>query len=280
MMNKVGNCASILGLILAFYQILTDSYHLAITGAIISLFFILVVISWHEYNSSKHYLIAQKKSQDIHYEVISSYERYMHFTLDKSVHELSNVCFQISNMLTELRHCDVSVCVKYTNTQDGIYYVKTLCRDPSSYQKRKNLYDDSIQDDIEKNTDFKEIFKKINEKNDWKDVFFFSNYLPQKHQYNNTHLKSDDLPDGLLSVFSRNRKWPLCYKSTIVVPILSENNKVIYGYLCVDSPNNKGFNKKRDVRLIQDLALFIAPAIRLVSEKHLKSKGDGENRNS
>lgn len=94
---------------------------------------------------------------------------------------------------------------------------------------------------------------------------------------NNTHLKTEDLPDGLFSFFSRSRKWPLCYKSTIVAPILSDNNKVIYGYLCVDSPDNRGFNKKRDIRIVQDLALFMAPTIRLVSEKHLKAKNDGNN---
>ena len=276
-MNKFGNYASILGLILAIIQILQGTFQLMITGAFLTIFFVLLIISKIEKNSSKHYLIAQKKSQDIHYEIATSYEKYKSFTLDKSVHELSNICFQIAKMLTELRHCEVSVCVKYTNTKDDIYYVKTLCRDPSSQQKRKNLYDASIQDDIDKNTDFKEIFKKIEDKKDWKDVFFFSNYLPQRHQYNNTHLKSEDLPEGIFSYFSRNKKWPLSYKSTIVVPILSDDNKVIYGYLCVDSPSNRGFNSKRDIRIVQDLALFMAPTIRLVSEKHLKSKHDGNN---
>lgn len=274
-MNKFGNIASILGLILAIIQICQENSQLLISGLILIVFFVLLIFFWIDNNSRRHYLIAQKKVQDIHYEIVSSYEKYKSYSLDKSVHELSNVCFQIAKMLTELRHCEISVCVKYTNTNEDVYYVKTLCRDPSSHQARKDLYGENVQDDIDKNTDFREIFKKIEDKKDWKDVFFFSNYLPQKHQYINTHLKSEDLPDNLCSFCSRNKKWPLCYKSTIVVPVLSDNNKIIYGYLCVDSPKNRGFNKKCDIRLIQDLALFMAPTIRLVSERHLKSKTDG-----
>ena len=276
-MNKIGNIASILGLILAIIQIATETFQLAISGLILSIFFVLLMIFWIEKNSSKHYLIAHKKIQDIHYEIVSNYKKYKSYSLEKSVNELSIVCFQIARLLTELRHHEVSVCVKYTNIKDDVYYVKTLCRDPSSYQIRKNLYDESIQDDIDKNTDFKEIFKKIEEKKDWKDVYFFSNNLPQMHQYNNTHLNSDNLSDGFLSFFSRNKKWSLSYKSTIVVPVLSDDNKILFGYLCVDSPKIRGFNKKRDIRLVQDLALFMSPTIRLVSERHLTSKQNGSN---
>jgi transcriptional regulator with GAF, ATPase, and Fis domain len=275
-MEKIGNIASVLGLILAIIQITTGTSQTMISALILSIFFMLLVVSWIKHNSSKHYIVAQKKAQDLHYKMATGYEKYKTYTLDKSIHELSNVCYQIANMFTELRHCEVSVCVKYTNCDNDIYYVKTLCRDPSSHQKRENLYDENILDVIDKNTDFKEIFKKIDDKKDWKEVFFFSNFLPQRHQYNNTHLKSEVLPDNLLSFFSRNKKWPLCYKSTIVVPILSDDNKTIYGYLCVDSPKNRGFNKKYDIRLVQDLALFIAPTIRYVSEKHLKTDQDGK----
>ncbi len=276
-MNKFGNYASILGLILAIIQICQETFQLVISGLILSIFLVLLIIFWIENNASKHYLIAHKEIQDIHYEIVSNYEKYKSFSLEKSISELSNVCFQIAKMLKDLRHCDVAVCIKYMNINNDVYYVKTLCRDPSSHKIRQDLYDVNIQDDIDKNTDFKEIFKKIEDKKDWKDVYFFSNYLPQKHQYNNTHLNSEELPDGIFSYFSRNKKWPLSYKSTIVAPVLSDDNKVIYGYLCVDSPQNSGFNKKRDIRLVQDLALFLAPTIRLVSERHLTSKQNGNN---
>ena len=221
------------------------------------------------------YVIAYKKVQDIHYSIASNYGKFKSYTLDKSIHELSEICFQISGMLSELKHHEVSVCIKYTNNDGDAYYVKTLCRDPSSNQNRKDLYNDNIKDYIDKNSDFKEIFKKMEEKKDWKDLYYFSNYLPQKHQYNNTHLKSEVLPDSLFSFWSRNKKWPLSYKSTVVVPILSDSNKNIYGFLCVDSPKNSGFNKMYDIRLVQDIALFLAPTISLVSETHLKQYKNG-----
>lgn len=276
-MNTTGNIASILGLILAITALFTETTHYVISALGIFLFSIVAMVFWIQRNSAKHYNIAQKKSQDIHYEIIRDYKKYEHYNLDKSILELSIVCQEIAKMLSNVRHCDVSVCIKYTNKKNDTYYVKTLCRDPKSYYARKEKYDSQKLDTIDRNTDFKEIFEKIDEKKDWKEVFFFANYLPQKHQYENTHLDSRKLPDYPLSHFSRNKKWPLCYKSTIVVPILSDGNKDIYGYLCVDSPHNRGFNKKHDICLMQDLALFLAPTIRLVCERHLKTYHNDEN---
>lgn len=270
-MNRIGNFASILGLIFTVIQFMTEDLNNSINAVIIILFFIIFVIFWIQHNSVKHYVDAQMKLQDIHYEIIGDYEKFKNYNLDKSIHELSIVCQEIAKTLSKLRHCDVSVCIKYTNRKDDIYYVNTLCRDPLSYHERRNLYVSQDLDIIDKNTDFREIFEKIANKTAWNDIFFFANYLPFRFQYENTHLDAKLLPNSFLLFFIRNRKWPLCYKSTIVVPILSDNNKDIYGYICVDSSKNKGFNRKKDIRLMQNIALFLAPTIRLVSERHLKT---------
>lgn len=270
-MNRIGNFASILGLIITIIQLITEDMSNYVNLVIIFLFFIILVTFWVQHNSVKHYADAHKKLQDIYYEIVGEYEKFKSYNLDKSILELSIVCQEIAKMLSKLRHCNVSVCIKYTNRKSDIYYVKTLCRDPDSYHERKNLYISSKFDIIDKNTDFKEIFEKIANKKVWNDIYFFANYLPYKYQYENTHLDTKSLPRNFLLFFMRNWKWSLCYKSTIVVPILSDDNKDIYGYVCVDSPKNKGFNRKNDIRLIQNIALFLAPTIRLVSERHLKT---------
>lgn len=271
-MNRIGNFASILGLIITVIQFMAENPNNSINAVLIILFFTIFVIFWIQHNSVKHYVNAQMKLQDIHYEIIGDYEKFKNYNLEKSIHELSIVCQEIATTLSKLRHCNVSVCIKYTNRKDDIYYVKTLCRDPLSYHERRNLYVSQDLDIIDKNTDFREIFEKIANKTAWNDIYFFANYLPFKFQYENTHLDTKLLPNNFLLFFTRNRKWSLCYKSTIVVPILSDNNRDIYGYICVDSAKNKGFNRKKDIRLMQNIALFLAPTIRLVSERHLKTR--------
>ena len=267
-MNRIGNFASILGFILTVLMYWTENFNNSIYVVIITLFFIIIVIFRVQHNSMKHYANAYKKLQDIHYEIIGDYDKFKSYNLDRSIHELSIVCQEIAKLLSKLRHCNVSVCIKYTNRRNDIYYVKTLCRDTDSYHERKNKYDTQKLDVIDKNTDFREIFEKIANNTEWNEIYFFANYLPFKFYYENTHLDKKLIPRSYLF---RNWRWPLCYKSTIVVPILSDDNKDIYGYVCVDSPKNKGFNKKNDIRLIQNIALFIAPTIRLVSERHLKT---------
>ena len=267
--NKLGSIASIIGFGLTVYQLCYKPETSWISLGILLLFSILFVVVLYQRNSSKHYLVAFKRIQEIHYDIIKSQEKYKHYNLEKSILELSDVFNQISAMFSEVRRAEASVCLKYTNQRDGIYYVKTLCRDSKSHNNRKHIDAEGMLDDISSNTDFRSIFEKIAEGKDWKDVYYNANYLPQKHQYNNTHLDSSELPDGMLSFWGRDRKWPLPYKSTIVAPILSDDSKDIYGYLCVDSAVNKGFNYSYDIKIVQDIALFLSPVVRTICESHL-----------
>lgn len=266
--NRLGSFASIIGFGLAVYQ-LNKSEIPWISWCILLSFVILFVVVLYQRNSSKHYLLAFKRIQEIHYDIIKSQENYKKYNLEKCILELSDVFNQISAMFSEVRRTDVSVCLKYTNQRDGVYYVKTLCRDSKSNNNRKEIDAEEKLDDISSNTDFRTIFEKIAEGKDWKDVYYNANYLPQKHQYNNTHLDSSMLPDGIFSFWGRNRKWPLPYKSTIVAPILSDDSKDVYGYLCVDSTKNKGFNPIHDIKIVQDIALFLSPVVRTICLSHL-----------
>lgn len=276
--NRLGSIASIIGFGLSVYQLVKEPKISWVSIGILLLFIILIVVVLYQRNSSRHYLVAFKRVQEIHYDIIKNQEKYKKYSLDKSILELSSVFDQISAMFTEVRRTDVSVCLKYTNQRSGIYYVKTLCRDSKSRNNRKYFDGEGKLDEISANTDFKTIFEKIADGKDWKDVYFMANYLPQKHQYTNTHLDSSTLPDGMLSGWSRNRKWSLPYKSTIVAPILSDDTKDVYGYLCVDTAINKGFNPNHDIKIVQDIALFLSPVIRIISQNHLINKGNDNSK--
>lgn len=274
-LDRIGNIASILGITLAIIQLFVKAdWYLRIAVFIAVIFLVLLIVYSVQSNSRQKYLNALTEVQNLHYEIIKDQEGFKNFNLDKSVSKLSEYCNRISKILTDLKGDRISMCIKYTNAIGEDYnemYVKTLCRDFESKKNREKVDADGNIDKISENSDFEDLFVKLLNKKDWQSVFFFANHLPQKHQYNNSHLDKSEVPDEWNSWFSRNKKWPLQYKSTIVVPIISGNNKNIYGYLCADSAKNRGFNKDYDVRLVQDLALDLSQTIKIVSDNHLTS---------
>ena len=76
-MNRIGNIASILGLIFTVIKMITDDTYNSTNTVTIFLFSIVLVIFWIQNNSVKHYADAQKRLQDIHYEIIGEYEKFV-----------------------------------------------------------------------------------------------------------------------------------------------------------------------------------------------------------
>ena len=274
-LNKIGNVCSIVALIIAIVQLFVQGFSF-IWAVIVFILLGICIIIYFDNKTKKKYMEALKKLQVFHYNILREQNGYNEFELDKSINKLQKVCSDISDIFNVIKDNKVSVCIKYTNrSKDEDLYVKTLARDKLSLNGSDRIKYDKInkEDKIKDNTDFLELYKKIIESEaDWQEVFYFANFLPQKHQYNNSHLDLDRNslpPDEWYSGFARNRKWPLPYKSTIVVPIISDDKKNIYGYLCVDSEKNQGFKKEYDVNILQNIALIISQTIKIVSEKHL-----------
>lgn len=268
-LNVFGNVCSIVGLLIVIMQLISpESY---IVYSLIVVLILICIIFIVSNRTQKKYLKALKRLQDFHYKILIKQNGYNQYTLDECVKNLQEVCSDISEIFKEIKKNQVSVCIKYTNkSDDECLYVKTLARDKQSLKGNKRTIYDTLIDKINDNTDFLELYKKIIEAgDDWQEVFYFAKFLPQKHQYNNSHLDKEGLPDEWYSWFSRNRKWPLSYKSTIVVPIISDGKKNIYGYLCVDSEKNNEFKKEYDVKLLQNIALIISQTIKNISEKQL-----------
>lgn len=271
-LNTLGSIASIIGLIIAVLSCFLGNTGVSFWNiALVGITCIPMGIFLYQGNTSNKYAQGFREIQSIHKDVLKHYNDYKGKDLKDSTQNLSQVCLKVSQAFDTMRDIRTSVCIKYINRDGDKYYVKTLCRDSISMNDREEIDDDARgMDAINDNTDFRYIFEKYKETKKWDGVYYFSNYLPLKHQYSNTHLDTSKISDNRFSFLTRSWNWPLPYKSTIVVPIISNVDGALYGFLCIDSPKNKGFDEKRDVDILQNVALFLGATIKLISEQSLK----------
>jgi len=150
--------------------------------------------------------------------------------------------------------CCATIKILVTNETESSdpdnFKLSTLTFSRSSLQRKTE--DKKVNHWIHQNTDFLEILKNIDKR---KGISFFRNWLPFSFGYQNTSFQIYGTPSE--NVFLRYFRWPLPYKSTIVVPICpcdSQNTKNLVGFLCVDSGKLGAFRKNYDVQLIQGVA--------------------------
>lgn len=179
---------------------------------------------------------------------------------------LSNLCNSISSAFSILSGSNCSTSIKYLavspDTPDEIQ-IKTLCRDQglgltrTSVDKNKHLLKD--------NSDFKRIMETggIGEGS-----FFIANQLPRILNYKNSSFEHCVFQpkafgkNAFLNYFIgylRSVKWPLPYRSCLIVPILpakyDPNLKFeVLGFLCVDSNSIGTFRLHHDVKLLKGVA--------------------------
>lgn len=265
--NKLSGFASVLGIVLSIASFFTaDKRWILVAITIIFIFLSCYIIG--RYIIVSRYLEGERKISEIHNKLILDQDNIINKNLDNVILKMSNICSSISEAFETIKKERIGVCIKYINGNEPNFYVKTFCRDSFSYNNRK--YDDSVYDYIMDNTDFKHIFQLMKDNKDFYSLFYCGNYLANKHQYNNTHLNTENLSSGFLSYFSRRKNWPLAYKSSVVVPFISPDGKNLEGFLCIDSPRSNGFNKEIDVVILQKIALFMRYTICKTFEKHLK----------
>jgi hypothetical protein len=127
----------------------------------------------------------------------------------------------------------------------------------SAYQKERRRYNDrknEIDHLITENSDFLEILENI-EKIIGR--YFICNNLPSRLGYKNTSFKTYGKPSRVPII--RFFKWPLPYRSTVVVPICPDiadqrNFENLAGFLCVDSSKALVFKKNYDTDLMIGVA--------------------------
>ena len=104
-----------------------------------------------------------------------------------------------------------------------------------------------------------------------------SNQLPFLFDYKNSSLELyDDYADEKaffpFKVFLRYWRWPLPYKSSIVVPICpgistERSKETLLGFLCVDSPRLFAFKREFDVDIMNGVADGLYNVILKLKEK-------------
>lgn len=268
--DKICGFASILGLILTVAGCLVADCHINVIWIVVMILFLLLSIFYFcQYTMATKYLKGEAEIRDAHNKIALQYAQIRTKNLEGIIHVMSDLCTEIAEAFEIIKGQKIGVCIKYINGDITNPYVETLCRDVHS-RKRSYPTINSGHDYIWRNTDFAYIFTAINEQHEFAELYYFANDLPNLYQYTNTHLDASNLHSGFMWRYKRRKQWTLPYQSTIVVPFLSPDNKQVEGFLCIDSSSPKGFDKSRDVAILQQIALFMRELMCYVCSNHLK----------
>lgn len=271
--DKFCGLSSFIGLILSAIGLYKTDSSLTVAVLLCTLIifiFLSAYFIWH-YGKVQKYLDCENAIRRIHNSVINESQNIKQQDMNGAIFKLSNICTEISEAFGIAKNTEIGVCIKYVNGECDNLYVKTLCRDSHSHNHRKKFDNLKTEDYIMQNSDFAHIFKLIGKEVEHDQLYYCQNRLANKHQYNNTHLNDIKLPSGFFDYFTRQRMWPLPYKSTVVVPFLSSNGKKLDAFLCIDSIKSDCFIEERDVAILQQIALFMQELINFVCVNHLQT---------
>lgn len=273
--DRIGTLLSIIGTIVAIVGTVIPnvfdcfSYYILVSLSVI--FAILTIFFWRAYSIRRRYAEGIEDLRKIHQEIILLQSRTKNLEPDKFLLSIHQICHKISKIFTRLRGKQISACIKYINvSNDGEYYVQSLCRDADSFDRNDIEPIESDKDYIQDNSDFSSIIKDITKNLSREQIFFFSNNLPYEYGYLNSHLNENKLKRRVF----RHYHWPLPYKSTIIVPILSVSKQTIdgtlYAFICIDCAKTNGFDKTTDIVILQAISLQLLPIIEFICNNHLK----------
>ncbi|MBE6311520.1 MAG: hypothetical protein E7080_10815 [Bacteroidales bacterium] len=273
--DKLGTVLSIIGTIVGIVASIIpdvfDCFSYYVLVCLSAVLAILAIFFWRAYLVRRRYAEGIEDLRKIHKEIILLQSRAKNLDSDKFLLSLHQICHKISKIFTKLRGKQISACIKYINeTIDGGYYVQSLCRDADSFDRNDIEPIESDKDYIQDNSDFSSIMKDITKNLSREQIFFFSNNLPSEYGYLNSHLNESKLKKRLF----RNYHWPLPYKSTIIVPILSVSKRTVegtlYAFICIDSAKTNAFDKTTDIVILQAISLQLLPIIEFICNNHLK----------
>lgn len=198
-------------------------------------------------------------------------------TIDEAILILRNLLTEVADSFTRITGTKCSTSIKIlSGVEEGNEQrleIINLARDLDSENSRKYPKEGDAPHFVDENTDFLSILKDIDKVNG---DYYISNQLPLLYGYKNSSFRYyKDLPEDYgffpFRAILRWYRWPLPYKSTIVVPIwpgmareISEETLV--GFLCVDSPNMFAFNRHRDVDIMRGVAEGLYNAIIKIKE--------------
>ncbi len=195
-------------------------------------------------------------------------------TVDNAVGALTHLCDNLAQTFTLITGTKCRASVKILTREDNALKAITFCRNRDPINNPKN---NTIKHWLDKNTDFLEVFDKIDAPGG---AYFFSNLLPFRYGYQNTSFEVyKGKPDNNLLL--RYLRWTLPYRSTIVMPICpcsEQNQKMLVGFLCIDSAPILAFKADYDVPLLEGVADGIYNLIRDAADA-LPSPGESAEGN-
>lgn len=187
---------------------------------------------------------------------IHKFERTDPTDISEGVRACERLCTCVGKAFTNITGtvCHVSVKVLSLDEHDQAnpdVKILTFCRD--SYPGRKIARSSNAGNFVKDNTDFLEVLNNFERRGA---RYFFSNKLPVLYGYRNSsfeHYKKLESHFWLMRIW----RWPLPYRSTIVVPICPADDPdkgSLIGFLCVDSKSMFAFKKDYDVALLTGIA--------------------------
>lgn len=273
--DKVGTILSFLGAIISILNLLFPDMNLLMNNIIIILiilfFLTLAMFYFRAFKIKDRYVKGVDELKKLHQEIILLQNQIKDVNENNFSQPLHQICHKISKIFTKLRGEQICACIKYINaTNNGEYYVQSLCRDADSIERDKLLRPiNTDKDYIHNNSDFSLIINDIAENVAREKIFFFSNNLPKEYGYLNSHLNEKKIRN----LFLRSKHWPLPYKSTIIVPVISvtkqPKDSALYAFFCIDCTKTKAFEKTTDIAILQAISLQLFPVIEYVCNKYL-----------
>lgn len=238
--------------------------------ALIVLGILLAMSMCHDWYYSK---MVRQKNKYVHIAEdmnnIYSQIRLQTDDLQQVTNSLASICEALSTVFSEIHGKRIGVCIKLLtevkknaviNTHVRDRYSQTHGRKTGKYESTKHL--------LEENSDFCSLYEQI-ESNIGGTVAYYNEDVAIDPNYSNTSLNNWKQPTWgwpIINNYLRKRRWPLPYRSTIVIPIipLDSNNQYIEnlrGFLCLDSPSPKGFNADIDIEILRGTADELCPLI-------------------
>jgi len=203
--------------------------------------------------------------------------RKQDLTINEAILIVRNLLTEVADAFTRITGTKCCTSIKIlAGVEEGNeqrLQIINLARDLDSENSRKYPKEGDAPHFVDENTDFLSILKNIDKANG---DYYISNQLPLLYGYKNSSFRYyKDLPEDYgffpFRALLRWYRWPLPYKSTIVVPIWPGTAKEIsqetlVGFLCVDSPNMFAFNRDRDLDIMHGVAEGLYNAILKIKE--------------
>ena len=258
-----GSLASLLSLQTAFEKLNSDGRLAVAFLGFFALYFLLLNY-WHvaKYRRKIKY---SEIFDDVNtaFARLHEVERSTDIDHKEIIRRLHELCDHVSNAFSLLNGHHVGASIKLISNENERGRVFTVARDTKSRQNGRNLINKEGENNfIDNNSSFSFIW--FNHENDNIDSsYYYNNNLPMKPGYRNSRLP-DNWHDNYLDFrflrrYYLHKKWPLEYKTTLIVPIIpliSDGGIELddfRGFLAIDSPEKDAFEKDIDAKILRGL---------------------------